>query len=183
MEPDSPFPKDQVERWPPPPRPLRPGFPPVQPEDAGLPSDGSPAAAAGRRRLPLDRDGLRPRERRSLGRMDERLQVEKLSWGRSRLKVTAVWGSYTFDSLFRLALGMMLGSFAARVLLFDQELSHIWLAGDWWDILLLMGPPLTLLIALGFRWSKRNRIRPHLFKAGLVLGAAHTTVALAAVLA
>ncbi len=158
MMPVSPFPKDRRPKAPPLDGPVieRPdGDPPGESVDAPLP----------------------PREQRALGRMDDRYEVEKLSWGRSQLKVTAVWGSYTYDALFRLGLGLMLGSLAVRVADSGDDFLFPGTAADGLRLTLLWLPPILLLIVLGFRWRRRAVVRPHLVKLGLLLGAANALLA------
>ena len=120
---------------------------------------------------------LPPRDMRPRGFLRFREGEEPIATRYGWQRIRGMWGSYLFDSLFRLVLGIVLGYFLMR-LLFGEILG-------WWEegtfsgagdafhllrIALITLVPTVVVIILGFRWSKRQLIRPHLVKIGLVSG-------------
>jgi len=124
-------------------------------------------------------DNHPPKERRPLHQMDSRKERVSVAFGKGSQRVSNVWDSYTFDALFRLALGMILGFTFGVMAVGTESFGYIEEDHSFFaDLVLLLGlvaPPTGALIHLAFRWRKRFKIRKWLFPKGLAFGLLHAS--------
>ena len=122
-----------------------------------------------------------PKEQRPQKQMFWRTMEERLVFRGSPRRYPILWGSYTFDNLFRLALGMFLGFAGVRVLLnwigVANSMPRGFPATDLDRMIFQLAgalPPVGTLIALAFHWRRKFRIRETVGRWGALFGCVHT---------
>ena len=118
---------------------------------------------------------LMPKEQRPQGQMFWRTRKEIFGYHGYSRKQPIIWGDYNFDNLFRMGLGMLIGSFATGIGAAgaDYEGSMALLT------FLVVIPPIAALFWLAQRWKRKNIIRKHLFIRGFAFGAIHGLIVFA----
>ena len=120
-----------------------------------------------------------PKEQRPQGRMFWRTKQERLPMNIfSPRRYPVLWGSYTFDNLFRLALGMFLGYLAAYTVFAIAGVANTMPRRAPTEELMAFQlaralPPLLVLIAFAFHWRRKQRIRQAVGPWGAVFGCMH----------